>query len=252
MILHFGLSCLWMSIPILVPSQGSLKTLRILFQLCGGTWLAILFSLREWCFGWDGSIIHLKILGLSGYFERIKREGPKLPKVSIQFPDHHTCKGNGWHSHSCRLLEVSIWPYVLQNFWIPTLIPWNMWLTRLPGNIQIMHGWTPTTITNCIRAFTNVPAIAQFFHRAGLPIWFLQPWKTVPFHTMFWLSLLLLILRTLCVFLHMNPLSLWYSMATWTLKRNMMPSNPTHGNGSFLKIRSKTSHHQKIQSPKDM
>ena len=40
-----------------------------------------------------------------------------------------------------------------------------------------MDGHQPpaTTVTNCIRAFTNVPAIAQFFHRAGLPIWFLQP-----------------------------------------------------------------------------
>ena len=46
-----------------------------------------------------------------------------------------------------------------------------------------MDGHQPpaTTITNCIRSFTNVPAIAQFFHRAGLPIWFLQPWKTGPF-----------------------------------------------------------------------
>ena len=59
--------------------------------------------------------------------------------------------------------------------------------------------------------------------------------RQVPFHTMFWLSLLLLILQTLCVFLCMNPLSLWYSMATWTLERNTIPSNPTHRNGSFLK-----------------
>ena len=43
------------------------------------------------------------------------------------------------------------------------------------------HQPPATTIANCIRVFTNVPVIAQFFHRAGLPIWFLQPWKTGPF-----------------------------------------------------------------------
>jgi hypothetical protein len=46
-----------------------------------------------------------------------------------------------------------------------------------------MDGHQPpaTTVANCIGAFTNMPQIAQFFHRAGLPIWFLQPWKTGPF-----------------------------------------------------------------------
>jgi hypothetical protein len=46
-----------------------------------------------------------------------------------------------------------------------------------------MDGIQPpaTTVANCIGAFTNVPQIAQYFHRAGLPIWFLHPWKTGPF-----------------------------------------------------------------------
>ena len=46
-----------------------------------------------------------------------------------------------------------------------------------------MDGHQPpaTTVANCIRAFTNKPEIAQYFHRAGLPIWFIQPWKTGPF-----------------------------------------------------------------------
>ena len=43
------------------------------------------------------------------------------------------------------------------------------------------HQPPATTITNCIGAFTNIPHIAQYFHRAGLPIWFLWPWKTGPF-----------------------------------------------------------------------
>ena len=43
------------------------------------------------------------------------------------------------------------------------------------------HQPPATTITNCIGAFTNIPHITQYFHRAGLPIWFLQPWKTGPF-----------------------------------------------------------------------
>lgn len=38
-----------------------------------------------------------------------------------------------------------------------------------------------TTVANCIGAFTNLPHIAQHFYRAGLPIWFIQPWKTGPF-----------------------------------------------------------------------
>ena len=38
-----------------------------------------------------------------------------------------------------------------------------------------------TSVANCIGAFTNIPNIAQAFHRAGLPIWFLHPWKTGPF-----------------------------------------------------------------------
>ena len=51
---RFGLSRLWMSIHILVPSQGSLKTPRILFQACGGTRLALIFSPWEMVFwmGW--------------------------------------------------------------------------------------------------------------------------------------------------------------------------------------------------------
>ena len=46
-----------------------------------------------------------------------------------------------------------------------------------------MDGHQPpaTSVANCIGAFTNVPHIAQYFHRAGLPIWFLHPWKTGPF-----------------------------------------------------------------------
>ena len=38
-----------------------------------------------------------------------------------------------------------------------------------------------TSVANCIGAVTNIPNIAQSFHRAGLPIWFLHPWKTGPF-----------------------------------------------------------------------
>jgi len=41
--LRFALSRLWMGIPILAPSQGSLKTPMILFQLCGGTRLVLIF-----------------------------------------------------------------------------------------------------------------------------------------------------------------------------------------------------------------
>jgi hypothetical protein len=46
-----------------------------------------------------------------------------------------------------------------------------------------MDGLQPpaTTVANCIGAFTNIPHIAQYFHTAGLPIWFIQPWKTGPF-----------------------------------------------------------------------
>jgi hypothetical protein len=46
-----------------------------------------------------------------------------------------------------------------------------------------MDGHQPpaTTVANCVGAFTNMPYIAQYFHRAGLPIWFIQPWKTGPF-----------------------------------------------------------------------
>ena len=46
-----------------------------------------------------------------------------------------------------------------------------------------MDGQQPpaTTVANCIGAFTNIPYVAQYFHTAGLPIWFLQPWKTGPF-----------------------------------------------------------------------
>jgi hypothetical protein len=46
-----------------------------------------------------------------------------------------------------------------------------------------MDGLQPavTTVANCVGAFTNIPGIAQYFHRAGLPIWFLQPWETGPF-----------------------------------------------------------------------
>ena len=46
-----------------------------------------------------------------------------------------------------------------------------------------MDGHQPPAsfVANCIRAFTNIPEIVQYFHRAGLPIWFLQPWKTSSF-----------------------------------------------------------------------
>jgi hypothetical protein len=46
-----------------------------------------------------------------------------------------------------------------------------------------MDGQQPpaTSVANCIGAFTHIPNIAQCFHRAGLPIWFLHPWKTGPF-----------------------------------------------------------------------
>jgi len=38
-----------------------------------------------------------------------------------------------------------------------------------------------TTVAHCIGVFTNVPQVAQFFHRAGLPVWFIQPWSGGPF-----------------------------------------------------------------------
>ena len=38
-----------------------------------------------------------------------------------------------------------------------------------------------TTVAHCISVFTNVPQVAQFFHRAGLPIWFIQLWSGGPF-----------------------------------------------------------------------
>src|SRR6202044_2405146 len=38
-----------------------------------------------------------------------------------------------------------------------------------------------TTVANCIGAFTNKPHVAQYFHRAGLPIWLIQPWSKGPF-----------------------------------------------------------------------
>jgi hypothetical protein len=46
-----------------------------------------------------------------------------------------------------------------------------------------MDGQQPpaTSVAKCIGAFTNIPNIAQHFHRAGLPIWFLHSWKTGPF-----------------------------------------------------------------------
>ena len=46
-----------------------------------------------------------------------------------------------------------------------------------------MDGHQPpaTTVAKCIGAFTNIPEIAQFFHRAGLPIWFIQYWNTGPY-----------------------------------------------------------------------
>ena len=43
------------------------------------------------------------------------------------------------------------------------------------------HQPSATIVANCIGAFTNIPEIVQYFHRAGLPIWFLQPWKTGSF-----------------------------------------------------------------------
>jgi hypothetical protein len=43
------------------------------------------------------------------------------------------------------------------------------------------HQLPATTVANCIGAFTNIPQIAQFFHIAGLPIWFIQPLKPGPF-----------------------------------------------------------------------
>jgi hypothetical protein len=46
-----------------------------------------------------------------------------------------------------------------------------------------MDGHQPpaTTVANCIGAFTNIPHVAQHFHRAGLPIWFIQPWEKDPY-----------------------------------------------------------------------
>jgi hypothetical protein len=46
-----------------------------------------------------------------------------------------------------------------------------------------MDGHQPpaTTVANCIGAFTNMPHVAQFFHRAGLPIWLIQPVSQGPF-----------------------------------------------------------------------
>jgi hypothetical protein len=38
-----------------------------------------------------------------------------------------------------------------------------------------------TTVANCIGAVTNISHIVQYFHTAGLPIWFLRPLKTGPF-----------------------------------------------------------------------
>jgi hypothetical protein len=38
-----------------------------------------------------------------------------------------------------------------------------------------------TSVANCIGAFTNIPNIAQYFHRAGLPIWYIHSWKSGPF-----------------------------------------------------------------------
>ena len=43
------------------------------------------------------------------------------------------------------------------------------------------HQSSASKVANCIGAVTNIPQIVQYFHRAGLPIWFLRPWKTGPF-----------------------------------------------------------------------
>lgn len=43
------------------------------------------------------------------------------------------------------------------------------------------HQLAATTVANCVGVFTNVPQVAQFFHRAGLPVWLLQPRETGPF-----------------------------------------------------------------------
>ena len=116
-----------------------------------------------------------------------------------------------------------------------------------------MDGHQPpaTTVTNCIGAFTNMPHITQYFHRAGLHIWFLQPGKTGPFPYNA-LSVISPLDPTdsLC-FSAWPPPFLWYSVATWTLKRDTMPSSPTHENGWFSKICFIMSHHRKIQKPKD-
>ena len=46
-----------------------------------------------------------------------------------------------------------------------------------------MDGQQPpaTTVANCIGAVTNLPHVVQYFHNAGLPIWFLRHWTTGPF-----------------------------------------------------------------------
>ena len=41
------------------------------------------------------------------------------------------------------------------------------------------HTWMDTNLQ--LQIVSECSQIAQFFHRAGLPIWFLQPWKTGPF-----------------------------------------------------------------------
>ena len=66
------------------------------------------------------------------------------------------------HLVSCgsRLLNSNA--YTLK--YMPSSITWK----------YTNHAWTDTNL-HCIRAFTNKPEIAQYIHRAGLPIWFIWP-----------------------------------------------------------------------------
>ena len=124
------------------------------------------------------------MLGFSGHIERIKGEGWKVQKKEFDTQSFSlpTCKGNGQLSLSYVLLDISIWPYAVQNHWIPMFIPWSICLTRLPRNIQTTHGRRTTSSHHRCKMYRDVHShIAQYFHRAGLPIWFIQPWKTGPF-----------------------------------------------------------------------
>jgi len=155
-----------MGIPILAPSQGSLKTPMILFQLCGGTRLVLIFFPWRMVF-WMGWVnIHLNLLDFSGHVERTEREVEIYKKKStpnsllsqlVRAMDDALIR-YGFVEVSFGLMWFKITEFQRLYLEIHALLDYlEIYKPRMDG-----HQPPATTVANCIGAFTNIPQVLNF------------------------------------------------------------------------------------------